>query len=165
VNLEKSGKRLRPLLEILSALARMNVFPLRCPNARYGHTVTLGTARTESDTAALDSARRKAYWRLLPLLFICYVIAYVDRANVAIAKLTMTRDLPGFDNAVIGFGAGVFFIGYFLLEIPGTLLVEKWSARKWISRIMVTWGDHGRTHRHCEDPVAILRRPLLPGIG
>ena len=52
----------------------------------------------------LDRARRKAYRRLLPLCFICYVIAYVDRANVAIAKLTMTRDLAGFDNAVIGFG-------------------------------------------------------------
>ena len=89
---------------------------------------------------ALDRARRKAYWRLLPLLFLCYVIAYVDRANVAIAKLTMTNDLSGFDNAVIGHGAGLFFIGYFLLEIPGTLLVEKWSARKWICRIMITWG-------------------------
>ena len=88
----------------------------------------------------LDRARRKAYWRLLPLLFICYVIAYVDRANVAIAKLTMTKDLPGFDNAVIGLGAGMFFLGYFLLEIPGTLMVERWSARKWISRIMITWG-------------------------
>ena len=90
--------------------------------------------------SALDRARRKAYWRLLPLLFICYVIAYVDRANVSIAKLTMTKDLPGFDNAVIGLGAGMFFLGYFLLEIPGTLIVERWSARKWISRIMVTWG-------------------------
>jgi MFS transporter, ACS family, tartrate transporter len=90
--------------------------------------------------SALDRARSKAYRRLIPLCFISYVIAYVDRSNVAIAKLTMTRDLPGFDNAVIGFGAGVFFIGYFLLEIPGTLLVEKWSARKWIARIMITWG-------------------------
>src|SRR6185369_14938960 len=88
--------------------------------------------------SVLDCARRKAYWRLLPLLFLCYVVAYVDRTNVAIAKLTMSRDLPGFDNAVIGFGAGVFFWGYFLLEIPGTLLVERWSARKWICRIMVT---------------------------
>jgi ACS family tartrate transporter-like MFS transporter len=90
--------------------------------------------------SALDRARVKAYRRLLPLLFLCYVIAYVDRANVAIAKLTMTNELPAFDNAVIGFGAGVFFVGYFLLEIPGTLLVEKWSARKWISRIMISWG-------------------------
>jgi len=95
---------------------------------------------TDSAPSALDRARTKAYWRLLPLLFVCYVIAYVDRANVSIAKLTMTKDLPGFDNAVIGLGAGMFFLGYFLLEIPGTLLVERWSARKWISRIMVSWG-------------------------
>jgi ACS family tartrate transporter-like MFS transporter len=88
----------------------------------------------------LDRARRKAYLRLLPFCFVSYVVAYVDRSNVAIAKLTMSRDLPGFDNAVVGFGAGIFFLGYFLLEIPGTLIVEKWSARKWISRIMITWG-------------------------
>lgn len=93
-----------------------------------------------TNPSALDRARRKSYWRLLPLLFLCYVIAYVDRANVAIAKLTMTNDLPGFDNAIIGFGAGLFFWGYFLLEIPGSLMIEKWSARKTIFRIMVTWG-------------------------
>ena len=90
--------------------------------------------------AVLDRARRKAYRRLIPLVFISYVVAYVDRSNVSIAKLTMEKDLPGFDNSVFGFGAGVFFLGYFLLEIPGSLIVEKWSARKWISRIMVTWG-------------------------
>src|SRR6201985_2331509 len=93
-----------------------------------------------SPPSALDRARAKAYRRLLPLLFLCYMIAYVDRTNVSIASLTMTKDLPGFDNAVFGFGAGIFFLGYFLLEIPGTLIVEKWSARKWICRIMITWG-------------------------
>ena len=93
-----------------------------------------------SPTTALDRARGKAYIRLLPLLFVSYAIAYVDRINVSLAKLEMSKDLPGFNNKVIGFGAGVFFIGYFLLEIPGTLLVEKWSARKWISRIMISWG-------------------------
>ncbi|WP_395739386.1 MFS transporter [Prosthecobacter sp.] len=91
-------------------------------------------------SAALDRARRKAYWHLLPLLFVSYMIAYVDRQNVAVAKLTMTKDLVGFDNAVIGFGAGIFYIGYVLLEIPGTLMVERWSARKWICRIMISWG-------------------------
>ena len=65
-----------------------------------------------ANNAALDRARRKAYWRLLPLLFVCYVIAYVDRTNVAIAKLTMARDLPGFDNAVFGFGMGLAGPGY-----------------------------------------------------
>jgi MFS transporter, ACS family, tartrate transporter len=89
---------------------------------------------------ALDRARAKAYVRLLPLLFLSYAIAYVDRINVSLATLTMSKDLQGFDNAVVAFGAGVFFIGYFILEIPGTLLVERWSARKWISRIMVSWG-------------------------
>lgn len=88
----------------------------------------------------LDRARTKAYWRLLPILFLAYVVAFVDRANVAFAKLTMTKDLPGFDNAVIGFGAGIFFLGYFLLEIPGSVIVERWSARLWLFRIMITWG-------------------------
>ena len=97
-------------------------------------------ANPPATVSALDRARSKAYLRLLPLLFLSYAIAYVDRINVSLAKLKMTKDLPGFDNAVIGFGAGIFFIGYFLLEIPGTLLVEKWSARKWICRIMISWG-------------------------
>ena len=88
----------------------------------------------------LDRARGKAYRRLLPLLFLCYVIAYIDRSNVAIAFRTMKLDLPGFNNDVLGTGFGIFFIGYFLLEIPGSLIVEKWSARKWISRIMISWG-------------------------
>jgi MFS transporter, ACS family, tartrate transporter len=90
--------------------------------------------------SALDRARARAYRRLLPLLFVCYTIAYVDRVNVGIARLTMSRDMPSFNDEVIGFGAGVFFVGYFLLEVPGALIVECWSARKWISMIMVIWG-------------------------
>ena len=74
-------------------------------------------------------ARRRIARRLLPFLFILYVISFLDRVNVAYAALEMTRDL-GFTAEVFGFGAGIFFIGYFLLEIPGALLVEKWSARK-----------------------------------
>jgi ACS family tartrate transporter-like MFS transporter len=94
-----------------------------------------------SPPTALDRARNKAYVRLLPMLFVCYIIAYVDRANVGFVKLTMQEDLPAFDDKVFGFGMGIcFFVGYFLLEIPGTLMVEKWSARKWFCRIMVSWG-------------------------
>jgi MFS transporter, ACS family, tartrate transporter len=115
--------------------------------------------------SALDRARRKAYWRLLPLLFLCYVIAYVDRANVAIAKLTMTRDLPGFDNAIIGFGAGLFFWGYFLLEIPGSLLVEKWSARKTIFRIMVTWGMAAALTAAAKTPLRFYGVRFLLGLA
>ncbi len=89
---------------------------------------------------ALNRARKKAFRRLLPVLFASYVIAYIDRNNVAVAKLTMVNDLPGFTEKVFGVGMGIFFLGYFLLEIPGTLMVERWSARKWICRIMVSWG-------------------------
>ena len=89
---------------------------------------------------ALDRARTKAYWRLLPLLFLSYAIAYIDRTNVSFAKLTMSKDL-GLDNAQYALGSGLFFfLGYLLLEIPGSLIVERWSARKWVSRIMVSWG-------------------------
>ncbi|CAF0781605.1 unnamed protein product [Adineta ricciae] len=93
--------------------------------------------------SSLDRAILKAYWRLLPILFLSYIIAYVDRNNVSLAKLKMTDDLPSFRNGtetIFSFGQGAFFIGYLLLEIPGTLLVERWSARKWICRIMITWG-------------------------
>src|ERR1700737_3522625 len=77
--------------------------------------------------------------RVLPLVFLLYVVAFLDRANVAYAKLTMTVDL-GFSEAVYGFGAGVFFAGYLLLEIPGALIVEKWGARRWMARLRVSWG-------------------------
>jgi len=86
-----------------------------------------------------DRVRRRVDRRLMPFLFVLFVIAYMDRVNVGFAGLRMTKEL-GFSDAVFGFGGGVFFLGYFLLEIPGTVLVEVWSARKWISRIMITWG-------------------------
>src|SRR5271169_2298349 len=93
-------------------------------------------------TTPLDRARAKAYVRLLPLLLISYVIAYVDRINIGFAKLTMQPDLEplGFSESAFGFGMGIFFVGYLVLEIPGTLIVEKWGARKWVSRIMISWG-------------------------
>jgi ACS family tartrate transporter-like MFS transporter len=97
------------------------------------------TSHGELRSAALDSAVRKAMWRLMPLVFLCYAIAYVNRSNVSIAALTMVGDLPGFDMKLLG-DSGIFFLGYFILEIPGSLIVEKWSARKWITRIMITWG-------------------------
>ncbi|PYU36601.1 MAG: MFS transporter [Acidobacteria bacterium] len=77
--------------------------------------------------------------RLLPFLFVLYVIAFLDRVNVGYAGLEMSRDL-NFSDRVFGLGAGIFSIGYFLFEIPGALIVERWSARKWIARILVTWG-------------------------
>jgi MFS transporter, ACS family, tartrate transporter len=90
-------------------------------------------------SALARHAVRRVAWRLMPYLLLLYVVAYLDRANVSYAGLQMTRDL-GFDESVFGLGAGLFFVGYFLLEIPGTILVESWSARRWFARIMISWG-------------------------
>ena len=77
--------------------------------------------------------------RILPFFFLLYIIAYIDRANVTFAKLSMSADL-NFSEQVFGLGAGIFFIGYLVLEIPGALIMERWSARLWIARILVSWG-------------------------
>jgi MFS transporter, ACS family, tartrate transporter len=85
------------------------------------------------------SAPRKIARRLLPFLFLLFVIAFLDRVNVGYAALEMTHAFS-FSDSVFGWGAGVFFIGYLAFEIPGCLIVERWSARKWFARIMVSWG-------------------------
>ncbi|MDB6070519.1 MAG: Nitrate/nitrite transporter [Verrucomicrobiales bacterium] len=82
---------------------------------------------------------RKVTLRLIPFLFLCYVLAFLDRVNVGFAKLNMLSDL-GFSEKVYGLGAGIFFLGYFLFEVPSNLLLEKLGARIWIARIMITWG-------------------------
>lgn len=100
-----------------------------------------------------DRAYRRIRRRILPYLFILYIVAYVDRINLSYAALEMNRDL-NFSPEVYGFGAGIFFAGYFLLEIPGTILVERWSARAWIARIMISWGMvavlTGFVHTHAQ---------------
>ena len=86
-----------------------------------------------------QAARRRIAGRLLPFVFLLYAIQYVDRVNVSFANLRMSADL-GFSDRIFGFGAGIFFVGYVLFEIPGAIIVERWSARKWIARIMISWG-------------------------
>ena len=81
----------------------------------------------------------KVFWRLLPVLMICYFIAFLDRVNVGFAATMLNRDL-GFSASVYGFGAGIFFISYFLFELPSNLALHKFGARRWIARIMITWG-------------------------
>jgi MFS family permease len=94
----------------------------------------------EPDTAAIERATmRRVAWRLLPLLMVCYFVAYLDRVNVGFAALTMNKAL-GFSPAVYGFGSGIFFLGYVLFEVPSNVLLAKFGARIWISRILVTWG-------------------------
>jgi len=86
-----------------------------------------------------QAATRRMARRLLPFLFVLYIIAFLDRMNVSAAALQMPGDL-GFSDRAIGLGAGIFFLGYVLLEIPGALIAERRSARLWIARIMISWG-------------------------
>jgi sugar phosphate permease len=87
----------------------------------------------------LDALYRRVSWRLMPFLFLCYVAAYLDRVNVGFAKLQMLAELR-FSDTVYGLGAGIFFIGYFLFEVPSNLLMTRTGARIWIARIMISWG-------------------------
>ena len=84
-------------------------------------------------------ARRRVAVRLLPFVFLVYIVNYIDRVNVSFANLRMSADL-GFSDRVYGLGVGMFYVSYVLFEIPGALIVERWSARKWIARIMISWG-------------------------
>ncbi|SDV46881.1 MFS transporter [Chitinasiproducens palmae] len=88
--------------------------------------------------AAAGDVYRKITWRIMPFIVLCYVCAYLDRVNVGFAKLQMLSDL-GFSDAVYGFGAGIFFIGYFFFEVPSNLILHRVGARRWIARIMVSW--------------------------
>src|SRR5438552_211030 len=83
--------------------------------------------------------RRRIAWRLLPFVFLLYLVAYLDRANVSFAALKMNLDL-GFSDRIYGLGVAMFFLGYVLFEVPGAIIVERWSARKWTARIMISWG-------------------------
>lgn len=99
-----------------------------------------GTPEPATLDAVVERAvRRRVFVRLIPWLLALYIISYVDRVNVAYATLEMSGDL-GFSPEVYGFGAGIFFVGYFLLEVPGAVIAARWSVRRWLCRIMVTWG-------------------------
>jgi sugar phosphate permease len=93
----------------------------------------------ETDRNFEERTYRKVDWRLIPFLFLCYILAYLDRVNVGFAKLQMLKDLS-LSDAAFATGAGIFFIGYFFFEVPSNILLKKFGARKWIARIMVSWG-------------------------
>ncbi|MEN8550022.1 MFS transporter [Acinetobacter soli] len=82
---------------------------------------------------------RKITWRIVPFIMILYLIAYIDRVNIGFAAITMKEDL-GFTASILGFGAGIFFLGYFLFEVPSNIILHKIGARIWITRVMITWG-------------------------
>jgi ACS family tartrate transporter-like MFS transporter len=105
------------------------------------HMDSLGGAALTADELSEvgQRARRRIAYRLLPFVFLIYVVNYIDRVNVSFANLRMSADL-GFSDRVYGLGVGMFYVTYVLFEIPGAVIAERWSARKWIARIMISWG-------------------------
>jgi MFS family permease len=99
----------------------------------------VNTANLNISDRAARHASRKAAKRLIPFLILCFVIAYLDRVNVGFAALTMNKEL-GLTAEMFGFGAGIFFFGYFIFEVPSNLILERVGARRWIARIMISWG-------------------------
>ncbi len=115
------------------------------------------------DEASGSEALAKAAKRLIPFLFLLYVVAYLDRVNVSFAQLQMKQDLK-FDDAVYGFGAGVFFLGYFLFEIPSNLILQRVGARRWIARIMASWGLVAMAMTFTRSPLSFYLFRFLLGL-
>jgi ACS family tartrate transporter-like MFS transporter len=126
---------------------------------------TLAARDAPSDAArAAGRALAKARRRLLPFLFLLYIVAYLDRVNVGFAALQMNADL-GFSPAVYGFGAGIFFLSYTLFEIPSNLLLLRFGARVWIARIMISWGLVSAAMMFVTGPLSFYALRLLLGLG
>jgi MFS family permease len=117
-----------------------------------------------ADAALEKRAYSKVFWRLVPFLMLCYVIAYLDRVNVGFAKLQMGQDL-GFSETVFGLGAGIFFLGYFLFEVPSNLLLNRVGARIWIARIMITWGLLSACFMFVKTPTSFYILRFLLGLA
>lgn len=114
------------------------------------------------DSTAVAATYRKIAWRLLPFLVFLFVLAWIDRVNVGFAKLAMLDDL-GFSEAVYGLGAGIFFIGYFLFEVPSNLLLEKIGARRTLARITILWGLTSVAMAYVESPMSFYVLRFLLG--
>jgi ACS family tartrate transporter-like MFS transporter len=93
----------------------------------------------ETGTTSREALVSKVMWRIIPFMMVLYFVAFLDRVNIGFAALTMNADL-GFSATVFGTGAGIFFLGYMLFEVPSNVALEKYGARRWIARIMLTWG-------------------------
>ena len=102
--------------------------------------------------------------RLLPFLICLYVIAYIDRVNIGFAKLTMSEQL-GFSDSIYAFGAGIFFLGYFLFEVPSNLILHKVGAKLWIARIMIIWGALSAAMAFVSTPLQFYCVRFLLGAG
>ncbi|MCE4573839.1 MFS transporter [Caballeronia sp. CLC5] len=128
-------------------------------------TTLPGAALTNeaAPSARVSAIYRRITWRLIPFLFVCYVAAYLDRINIGFAQIQMRNDL-GFSDAVYGLGAGIFFAGYFLFEVPSNLILERIGARKTLIRIMLLWGLTSAGMMFVNSPTAFYIMRFMLGV-
>ena len=122
--------------------------------------ILVAASEPQSDAELISKIR----WRLLPLMFAAYIIAYIDRVNIGFAALQMNPHL-GFSATVYGLGAGVFFIGYFIFEVPSNLILERVGARLWIARIMISWGLISAAMMFTQGPVSFYILRFFLGVA
>jgi D-galactonate transporter len=123
----------------------------------------VGSAKTSQCVDEIAATYRKVNWRLIAFLFACYMMSYLDRINIGFAQLQMKQDL-GFSDAVYGFGAGIFFAGYFLFEVPSNLILERIGVRKTMMRIMIGWGVISACMMFVSSPVIFYVLRFLLGV-
>src|SRR5579883_2509351 len=115
-----------------------------------------------SDRVVEASTIRRVSWRLMPFLLLAYLICYIDRVNVGFAALQMNKAV-GLDPKIYGLGAGIFFVGYFILEVPSNLALQRFGARVWIARIMISWGLVSAAFALIGGPISFLVLRFLLG--
>ena len=124
----------------------------------------MGDTLTPADSDAADALYGRIAWRIMPIVLASYIIAYIDRVNVGFAKLQMLGDLK-FSESVYGFGAGIFFLGYFIFEVPSNLILHRVGARIWICRVLVTWGIISAGTAVVRTPTEFYTARLLLGVA
>jgi ACS family tartrate transporter-like MFS transporter len=107
---------------------------------------------------------RKITWRIVPFIMLLYFVAFIDRVNIGFASLTMNKDI-GLSPTVYGFGAGIFFWGYFLFEVPSNIILHKVGARIWIARVMITWGIVSAAMAFVQGPTSFYVLRFLLGVA
>ena len=131
------------------------------------YAVSTATEEASADSDALTFEAKtyaKVSRRIIPFLMLCYLGAYLDRVNVGFAKLQMLNDLR-FSETIYGMGAGIFFLGYFLFEVPSNIVLHKVGARTWLARIMLTWAVISASFIFVKSPTAFYVLRFLLGVA
>ncbi|HEX3374175.1 MAG TPA: MFS transporter [Edaphobacter sp.] len=124
----------------------------------------MGDTATTASSLLEERAIRKITWRLIPFLMLLYLVAFLDRINVGFAALTMNRDI-GLTSQMFGLGSGIFFVGYFVFEVPSTVILHKVGARFWIGRVMITWGLVSIAMAFTRGPISFYVLRFLLGLA